>query len=103
MEFIAPAGIECCRYTRDKVRNYGILATSGRKHEILIEWRFQYSRIRNPQNGVAGFNVVSDPYTRFGLTVKRQSVVEVTANTYIENPVSFRDCILHIQCEFFHI
>src|SRR5215472_19316998 len=69
MEFIAPARIERRRYAWDKVRDYGKVATTSRKYEVLVKGCFQDSRIGNAQNCAAGFDVISDPNARFRFTM----------------------------------
>ena len=105
VELIAPAWTER-RYAgggREKRIQNRIGTSYAGKHQVLIEGRFQRARIRNTQYGIGTLDVISDTKSRFGFPMCRKSVVEITAQSQVEGPVSFGDRVLNVESQFFDV
>src|ERR1700677_3598695 len=99
MEFVAKTGLQGSRYPRrtDEERSkHGIRTSGARQHEVLVERRFQSARIGNAQNCVGRLDAVSDAHTWLRLAFYRETVVQIAADTDIEEPVPGLDLILNI-------
>ena len=61
------------------------------------------ARVRNPQHGAGRLEAVSDAHTWLRLAGNRETVVQIAADTDIEEPVPGLDLILNIQSQFLYI
>src|ERR1700720_1577718 len=106
MEFIAPAGAErrrTERVTTEQGIQYHRAASRAGEYQVLVEWSFHYTCVRDTQNCVAWFDVVGNTHARLGFLVGTQTVIEITAEAKVERPVSFGDRILQVQGELLNI
>src|SRR5580698_1381747 len=106
MEFVAETRFQSSRHpgrTDEKRREHSIRTSGTRQHEILVERRLQSAGIGNAQHGVRTFEAVSDTHTRFRLARYREAVVQITADTDVEEPVTSLDLILDIHGQFLDI
>ena len=106
MEFVAETRFQGSRYPRrtDEKRSKHSIRTSGaRQHEILVERRLQSASIGNAQHRAGTLEAVSDAHTRFRLARYREAVIQITADTEIEEPVPGLDLVLDIHGQFLDI
>ena len=106
MELIAEAGLQCSRNPRSasKQRRKNIVSASRTgEHQIFIERSLKRTRIRDTQDGIGLLNVVRSAYARFRPTRDGQTVVEISADTEVEDPVSCLDLVQNIQSEFLDV
>src|ERR1700745_1509034 len=74
-----------CRATKKRIQD-GITASGAGDDQIFVERCFEQSRIGNAEDRAA-----------------RLGVVEVSTQTKIECPVSFRDLVLGVQRQFLYV
>src|SRR5579864_2105093 len=83
MKLVAPAWSQRRRLTGFKTAQqriqHCVIAPGTGKNQVLIEWRFQHARIRNPEHGVGLLYVVGDPKTRLGFAMGGKAVVKIPA------------------------
>jgi len=69
MKFVSPPRAQGRRAgsgAAEKRVQDGVIAADTRDDQILVEWSFEHSRIRCPQDGIAAFNVVCDAQAWLG-------------------------------------
>src|SRR5271154_674230 len=80
-----------------------VQAPDAGKHQVLVERRFQGSRIGSAQNRVGLLDVVGNTEARLGLRRMREAFVDIPADTKVERPIFPGDGILDVHRELFHI
>src|SRR5271156_3918709 len=80
-----------------------VQAPDAGKHQVLVERRFQGSRIGSAQNRVGLLDVVGNTEARLGLRGMRDAFVDIPADTKVKRPILHSDGILDVQRELFHI
>ena len=94
MKFIARSGTQRSRDAwialngRLKRIHHRVIASSAGKHQILIERRFESAGIGSPQYGVGWLDVVGDSDARLRLGGLGDAVVDIAANSQIEESSS---------------
>src|SRR5271169_3030133 len=80
-----------------------VQAPDAGKHQVLVERRFQGSRIGSAQNRVGLLDVVGNTEARLGLRGMREAFIDIPADTKVERPILPGDGILNVHRELFHI
>src|SRR5205814_3563332 len=103
VELVAIAGLLCIgdagRATQQR-RQYRVLATAARQHQVLVEWCLQGARVGHAEHSSGRLDVIGSAKARLGLARAGESVVQVAANAQVEGPVARLDLVLQVEAEF---
>src|SRR5437899_8103155 len=106
VELIAPSGAQRSGVGRgtgeQRIQDRRVAAFIC-EHQILIEGSLQYSRVGDAKHGIARLDVVGDPEARLGFPMGYKAIVEITAQANVESPVAFRDGVLGVKSQLFHV
>ncbi len=106
MELVAIAGVERARHARsaiEKRRQHVVGAPGAGEDEVLIERRFEGTRVGNPKHSFGWLHVIGNADSRLGLVCTREAVVNILAQSEIEVPVTSLDLVFGVECKFLHI
>src|SRR6266702_5067857 len=106
VELVTPSrteGSDGIRRTDQKRIQYRVGTSGARKHQVLVEWGFQHSRIRSAKNRVGLLDVVGDADTRLGFAMRSEAVVNIATQSQIYGPVPPGNRILQEQREQFNV
>src|ERR1035437_8920025 len=106
MELVAITGVERTRHARGAIeerRQHVVRAPGAGEDEVLIERRFEGTRIGNPKHSFGWLHIIGNADSRLGLVCTRKAVVNILAQSEIEVPVTSLDLVFGVECKFLHI